>query len=165
MPSQPVVIRDRVGSALALGLAAPFWGGLLGLGAICLVAAGVDWEVATILCAVLAAFLVVRLFALKLVIDEAGVEVVNILRRHELRWSDISQIRLAEDQENTYDDRSLEFVMRDGAPGQSPRTVGARGAAVRAAKSRLLAETLDFYARRHGISSTITVARLTGGAK
>ena len=83
---------------------------------------------------------------------------VNILRRRRFRWSELQQIRLAEDAPEGRDDRTLQFVARPSSPGGEPRRVRARAAAVREAKLRLLVETLNAYARQHGVPSNVTEA-------
>jgi len=121
----------------------------------------VTTEGALALCSLIGLVVAVRMLMLKLVIDDAGVEVVNLLHRHLLNWSEIARIRVAEDAEGVYDDSSLQFVLR--SPGRRRRRwVRARAGAVGGAELMSMVDALNGYAALHGIPSSITAEKLAG---
>jgi len=88
----------------------------------------------------------------RMIVDGEGIEVVSLFRRRRVSWSDIARV-----QASMESGRTLEIVLR-GPPEQSlkPR----RAANVGGARRRLLVETLNAHASRHGIPSTVTADKL-----
>jgi len=112
-------------------------------------------------CSAYAVIHIASVFASKLVIDEAGVGVVvGVLRRRRLRWSEIASIRVAEDAENSWDDRTLEFLVRSPSSDRT-RIVRAPAAVIGNPDGRALVRALNAHAAVHGIHSSLSEARIS----
>lgn len=118
-------------------------------------------EGAFVVCTLLGLALLARMLMSKLVVDGTGVEVVNFLRSHRFRWSEIARIQVAADRPGASDNWSLEFVLRPSGRRRA-RAVRASAAAVGGAAREVMVDTLNAHAALHGIPSSITAAKLGG---
>lgn len=137
-----------INSVFAVGL----W---VGFALVLFVAGGVltIWTAALLDAAAIGLSLVPKL-SQRFIIDDEGVEMVRLRRRDRAPWSRIA--RLQASMEYT---RQLEIVLA-GPPEQILKP--SWGIATSSAERRLLVETMNAYARRHGIPSTVTVDKLSG---
>lgn len=103
----------------------------------------------------LGGFVLVSMLSHRLIVDEEGVELVSLLRRRRIAWSEIARLQASME---SY--RTLEIVLK-GPPEQ--RLKAGSAIPVGKVRLRLLIETMNDHAERRGVPSTVTVEKLYDG--
>jgi len=150
-----LVIRRAGGIFVDVALLLLFVGGG---SAIAIAELAPEWRLpAAVAATVLIGAAVARMCLARTEIGPEGVDIVGLWRKRRVSWSQVEEVRI-EYETGPPPEPTIRLQTRPSGYIDLPESLGVRGA-----KCRILVATLNVYAARNGIPSSVTEAELAAG--